>query len=230
MLSAPLIAVLHRLLADQPAARAMLTRHAGKAFRISLIAPILNAQIAEDGNLLASPEGGEIATDIQLSPALLLRLLAGERHAISEAQASGDGLFAADLRHAFEAIDLALALRPYLGDILAARVADGVSALQSWQAKAQESAAKSVAEYLVHETDALAGKLAVAEFVHEVDALRDAAARLEARIALLEQSTSAKSSPPQPSPQAGRESLHLPHSSALKGIKGSQGGGDNNAA
>lgn len=186
MLSAPLIAVLHRLLADQPAARTMLARHAGKAFRISLIAPIFAAQIAEDGNVLASPEGGAIATDIRLSPALLLRLIAGERQAIGEAQAEGDGLLAADLRSAFEAIDLALALRPYLGDILAARVADGVTVLHDWQAKAQESAARSVAEYLVHETATLASKLAVAEFVHEVDALRDAAARLEARIALLE--------------------------------------------
>jgi ubiquinone biosynthesis protein UbiJ len=186
MLSAPLIPVLHRLLADQPAARAMLTRHAGKAFRIDLIAPIFAAQIAEDGNVLASPEGAAMATEIELTPALLLRLLAGERHAISEAQARGDGLLAADLRNAFEAVDLALALRPYLGDILAARVADGVSALHGWQAKAQESAAKSVAEYLVHETDALAGKAAVAEFMREVDRLRDDVARLEARLQLLE--------------------------------------------
>lgn len=186
MLSAPLIPVLHRLLADQPAARAMLTRHAGKSFRLTLIAPVFAAQINEDGNVLASPEGAAMATEIALSPALLLRLIAGERHAISEAQASGDGLFAADLRHAFEAIDLALALRPYLGDILAARVADSLGALHDWQAKAQASAAQSVSEYLVHEADTLASKAAVAEFVREVDALRDAAARLEARIQLLE--------------------------------------------
>ncbi len=186
MLSAPLIPVLHRLLADQPAARALLARHAGKAFRISLIAPLFMAQIDAAGNVTAAPEGAEIATDIRLTPALLLRLIAGERQAIAEAQASGDGLLAADLRHAFEAIDLALALRPYLGDILAARVADGVSALQAWQLKAQESAAKSIAEYLVHEAGTLAGKAAVAEFMREVDALRDDTARLEARIALLE--------------------------------------------
>lgn len=186
MLSMPLIAVLHRLLADQPAARAMLMRHAEKTFRIDLIAPILTARIDADGNVTAAPADADIATAIRLTPALLLRLLAGERHAISEAQAEGDGLLAADLRNAFEAIDLALALRPYLGDILAARVAEGVSALHDWQAKAQTSVALSVAEYLVHEAPLLASRQAVAGFVREVDALRDAAARLEARIALLE--------------------------------------------
>jgi len=187
MFSTALIAVLHRLLAAQPAARAMLTRHAGKVFRLNLIAPVFTAQIDADGNVLAAPQDAAIATELRLTPALLLRLLAGERQALSEAQADGDGLLAADIRNAFAAIDLALALRPYLGDILAARVVDGMAALHDWQAKAQESAAKSVSEYLVHETAALASKLAVTEFVHEVDALRDATARLEARVALLEQ-------------------------------------------
>ncbi|TCS72456.1 ubiquinone biosynthesis protein UbiJ [Sulfuritortus calidifontis] len=203
MLSAPLIPVLHRLLADQPAARALLARHVGKCLRLTLIAPILTAQIDEAGNLAAAPEGAEIATEIRLTPALLLRLLAGERQAISEAQASGDGLLAADLRHAFEAIDLALALRPYLGNILAARLADGASALQAWQVKARERAAQSLAEYLVHEAGALAGKAAVAEFVQEVDRLRDDAARLEARLALLEQSISAKELPTPSLPACG---------------------------
>lgn len=187
MLNATVILALNRLLADQPAARGMLSRHAGKAFRIGLIAPLFAAQIEADGNVTLAPDSAEIATDIQLTPALLLRLIAGERQALSEAQAEGDGLLAADIRNAFAAIDLALALRPYLGDVLAARVADGIDAFHDWQAKAQASAAQSVSEYLVHETDALASKASVAEFVHEVDALRDATARLEARIALLEQ-------------------------------------------
>lgn len=186
MLPAPIVIVLHRLLADQPAARGMLSRHAGKTFRLNLIAPLFAAQIEADGNVLAVPEGAEIATEIRLTPALLLRLLAGERQALSEAQAEGDGLLAADIRNAFAAIDLALALRPYLGDILAARVVNGMAAWHDWQAKAQESAAKSVSEYLVHETDVLASKEAVAEFMHAVDTLRDDTARLEARVALLE--------------------------------------------
>ncbi len=43
-----------------------------------------------------------------------------------------------------------------------------------------------MAEYLVHEAGVLAEGEAVREFVHEVDELRDAAERLAARLALLE--------------------------------------------
>jgi len=183
---APFFALLDRLLAGQPAARAHLARHAGKVLRIRLAGLALTARIGEGGGFEAAEDAAPATAEIALGPALVLRLAAGERRALAEAGVAGDGVLAADLKRALEAVDLALALQPWLGDVLAARAADGLEALAAWREKALDSAARSLAEYLVHETPALAGPDAVRGFVQAVDELRDAAARLEARLALLE--------------------------------------------
>lgn len=186
MLPAPFFALLNRLLAGQTAARAHLARHAGKVLRFRLPGLGLAARIGADGEFEAAEADAPPDTEIELTPALILRLAAGEREAIAEAQVEGDGVLAADLKNALEAVDLALVLQPLLGDVLAARVASGIEALMTWRQSAAESAARSVSEYLVHEAHTLASPAQVGQFVHEVDELRDAAARLEARLALLE--------------------------------------------
>ena len=186
MLPAPFFALLNRLLAGQTAARGHLARHAGKVLRFRLPGLGLAAQIGADGEFEATEGDAPADTEIELTPALVLRLVAGERQALAEAQVSGDGVLASDLKNALEAVDLALALKPLVGDVLAARVASGLDALMAWRETAAESAARSASEYLVHEARTLASRAQVGQFVHEVDELRDAAARLEARIALLE--------------------------------------------
>jgi ubiquinone biosynthesis protein UbiJ len=100
----------------------------------------------------------------------------------------GDGTLAADLSAALAEFDWALALRPVVGDMAAARAAQAVEGLGRWREKAQEAVGRSIAEYLTYEAGMLADKQAVRQFVAEVDEVRDAAARLEARLALLEQS------------------------------------------
>jgi ubiquinone biosynthesis protein UbiJ len=187
MFTTPLFAALARLLTTQPTLRARLTRHAGKHVRIRL--PLITAafRVTEDGNLAVADPALPIATEITLPPDILLALVAGQKDALNKARIEGDGTLAADLSVALAEFDWALALRPVVGDVAAARAAQAVEGYGRWRAQAHEAIGRSVAEYMTFETDLLADRYAVQRFVAEVDELRDAAARLEARLALLEQ-------------------------------------------
>lgn len=185
--AATLLALIDRQLTHQPGARACLARHAGKQARLRLPLFSVDFRVTEDGGLSAiDPEAG-IATEIGVGAEILIALALGERDALSRAAVSGDGLLATDISAALGQFDWALALRPYLGDILAARAAQAFAGFGRWRAQAHESAGRTLAEYATYETDLLADKHAVRRFVADVDALRDDVARLEARLALLEQ-------------------------------------------
>lgn len=182
-----LFAALDRVLAAQPGARACLARHAGKQLRLRLPLLTLNLRIAEGGGLAAADPAVEPATEILLPPELAFALLAGERNALDRARVTGDGVLASDLSAALRDFDWALALRPLVGDIAAARAAQAIAGFGRWREQAHDAIGQALAEYATFETDLLADKTAVRRFVTEVDALRDAAARIEARLALLEQ-------------------------------------------
>lgn len=184
--AATLLSLLDRQLLNQPAARACLARHAGKQARLRLPLAAVSFQVTEGGGVTAAdPETG-IAAEIAVAPEHLFALAMGESDALSKAGVSGDGVLAADLSAAFGKFDWALALRPYLGDILAARAAQAVAGFGQWRAQAHDAVGKTLAEYATFETDLLADKQAIRRFVEDVDTLRDDVARLEARLALLE--------------------------------------------
>lgn len=184
---ATLLSLIDRQLNHQPGARACLVRHAGKQACLRLPLITVRFRVTEDGGLTAiDPEAG-IAAEITVTPENLFTLALGERDALSRAAVTGDGVLAADISAALARFDWALALRPYLGDIMAARTAQAISGFGAWRGQAQESLGRSLAEYATYETDLLADKHAVRRFVAEVDTLRDDVARLEARLNILEQ-------------------------------------------
>lgn len=187
MLTTPLSIALSRLLATQPTLRVRLMAHAGKHVCIRL--PLVSAsfRVTEDGNLAVADPALPVATDILVPPDVLFLLVAGQKEALAKAKVEGDGTLAADLSAALSEFDWALALRPVMGDVAAARAAQAVEGLGRWREQAHEAIGRSLAEYVTYESGLLADRHAVAQFVADVDALRDAAARLEARIALLEQ-------------------------------------------
>lgn len=178
----------NRLLATQPGPRAKLARHAGKVARIGLPLVNLSLLVADDGQVEPAPDNSEVATDIQLSPVVLLSLAMGDRDGLKKAQISGDGLFASDLSSAMNEVDWALALRPVLGDIGAARADQFVSGLGRARQQSHDAWGHALAEYAVYEAGLLADKAALGRFAAEVDRLRDDAARMAARLALLESS------------------------------------------
>ncbi len=183
---ATFLSLLNRLLDTQPGARARLAGHAGKTARIDLPLGGLSFSLAEGG--LLSPAAADVVPDttIRLSADVLMRLVLGDRTALKGAGVNGDGLLAADISAALDGFDWALALRPVVGDIAAARADQAIAGFGAWREKAHEAIGRSLAEYGVHEANMLASRPAVDRFVAEVDTLRDDVARLEARLALLE--------------------------------------------
>lgn len=184
---ATFLSLLDRQLRHQPGSRACLVRHAGKQVRLRLPLTTVTFRIAEAGGLApADPEAG-IATEIAVGPDRLLALAVGDADAFSRAAVAGDGVLAADLAAALARFDWALALRPYVGDIAAARAAQAVAGFGAWRSQAHDAMGKTLAEYATFEAGLLADRHAVRRFVDQVDTLRDDVARLEARLALLEQ-------------------------------------------
>jgi ubiquinone biosynthesis protein UbiJ len=101
---------------------------------------------------------------------------------------SGDAEIAARYR---ELLDLGRPdweeeLSRLVGDLPARRVSLAARAALSWAGGFAQSARANVAEYLQEESRDLVSKPEVEEFLGQVDALRETADRVEARIARLE--------------------------------------------
>jgi ubiquinone biosynthesis protein UbiJ len=186
----PLAAALNALLNAQPAALSRLQRHSGKSLRLNL--PLLPLNLKLDGNGCFSPLN-EAENAEEAKPALSLTpmpgalpLLLGDGKLADLFRFEGDDLFASDLSHALADFDWVLALRPYLGDIAASRVEQFLRGFGDWREKATQAAGRNLAEYAVHEQGMLAEPHAVRTFINEVDAVREAVDRLEARLRHLE--------------------------------------------
>lgn len=176
---------LNALLDRQPAALERLQRHAGKTLRLALPLLALDLALDADGRFRPAPADAEPALTLMPDPAALPHWLGGGSLA-QLFQARGDGVLATDIAGALAQFDWVLALRPYLGDIAASRVEQLLQGLAAWRQQALESAGRNLAEYAVYEQAALAEPAAARAFIAEVDRLRDDAARLEARLKLLE--------------------------------------------
>jgi ubiquinone biosynthesis protein UbiJ len=184
-LLAPLLATLNQLMASQPAARARLSRHAGKALRLAL--PGVNLDLAVEEGGAFGPAPADIVPTVTLipDPAALPRWIGGG--SLGELfRFEGDTALAGDLAGALADFDWVLALRPFLGDIAASRVDSFLRGFAPWRDQTLDAAGRNLAEYAVHEQAMLAEPHAVRAFVAEVDALREAADRLDARLNLLE--------------------------------------------
>ncbi len=181
----PLLAALNPLLATQPSAKARLAGHAGKHIRLALPGINLDLAVDETGAFTCAPADTEPSLSLSPDPAALPRWLTGGKlHELFRSE--GDGVLAVDLTKALDDFDWVLALRPWLGDIAASRVDLFLRGLGPWRDKALESAGRNLAEYAIHEQAILAEPNAIQTFVVEVDALREATDRLEARLKLLE--------------------------------------------
>ena len=101
---------------------------------------------------------------------------------------SGDAEIAARYRELLELArpDWEEELSRLVGDLPARRVSLAARAALSWARGFARTARANVAEYLQEESRALVSKPEVEEFLAQVDALRETADRVEARIARLE--------------------------------------------
>lgn len=182
------VAAANHLLEPADWARARLAEHAGKRARVVLPLFALSVDVGGDGRLRAAHEEGLPDVSIDVPPPALARWLVDREQAWREARVEGDAEFAAAL--SFVAANLRWEfeedLSRLIGDIPAHRVGNALRGATRWPSQAARAGAVNIAEYLTEEKRVLVTRLDAEEFTQSVDDLRDAAERLEKRLAALE--------------------------------------------
>ena len=188
MITAGLIErALNHLLRQSPGASDALARHAGSSLRFDLRIETFDFRIGDDGLLSEAAVETPDAT-VRPTPALVTRLPFFGRAALREADYSGDPALLATLDRVFRHLewDVEADLAPWVGDVAARRLhAFGLEALGG-AGRLVAALGFNAREYVVEEAEIMARAVDVARFNREVDALADAAARLDARLARLE--------------------------------------------
>ncbi len=178
---------LNHLLQQSPGATEALCHHAGQSVRFDLTLAQLDFRIADDGCFSEAVIDTPDAV-IRPTSTLLTRLPFLGRAALRHAEYSGDPALLATLDRVFKQLnwDVEADLAPVVGDIAAHRLhALGRDAIANLT-QAAAAFGHNTSEYLVEEAQLMARAVDVTRFNRDVDTLADDAARLEARLRLLE--------------------------------------------
>src|SRR3954466_8958219 len=188
MLSRPFSAFVNHLLGNAEWARGSLSVHAGKVAVFNVFPMRVAVVVDADGMLRPAEASAVPSVTIRLTPATALQVMAEGEAAWRKAAGEGDTEFASALSRIAANIgwDIEEDLSRVFGDIAAHRLAAAGRAAAAWPKQATTSIATGVAEYLTEEKHLLVTPLRAAEFVREVDELRDAVERLDKRIERLQ--------------------------------------------
>jgi len=188
MFSWPFSAFVNHLLAPAAWAREILTEHAGKIAVFDLFPLRVAVAVEPDGTLRVAPENASPTVTIRLTHATVLQILAEGEEAWRKANVEGDADFASAISKVAANLrwDIEEDLSRVFGDIAAHRMTESGRSAAAWPKQAATSLAGSVAEYLTEEKHVLVTPLRCAEFVRDVDELRDAVERLDKRIERLQ--------------------------------------------
>ncbi|HKB82835.1 MAG TPA: sterol-binding protein [Burkholderiales bacterium] len=184
MLSGPFSTFVNHLLAPAAWARQSLAEHAGKIAAVDLFPLRIAVAIDSDGTLRPAPANAPPAVTIRLTHATVLQFLAEGEEAWRRANVEGDTGFAAAISRVAANLrwDVEEDLSRVFGDVAAHRMAETGRSAAAWPRQAAASLAGTLAEYLTEEKHLLVTPLRAAEFVRDVDELRDAVERLDKRI------------------------------------------------
>lgn len=178
---------LNHLLRQSPGVSEALVRHAGASVRFDLALTQVDFRIADDGYFSEAVVDTPDAV-VRPTPALVARLPFFGREALRHADYSGDPALLATLDRVFRQLDwdVEADLAPIVGDMAAHRLHGiGRDALAGL-GQMFSTFGLNTSEYVVEEAELMARGVDVARFNHDVDALADDVARLDARLHLLE--------------------------------------------
>lgn len=184
MIAAAFSRFANHVLAPANWARQKLAAHAGKVARFEVPPLRFALLVGDDGLVQPADVEAEPAVTIKFESAALLETLADREQAWRKAQIEGDTAFASALSQVAANLqwDVEEDLSRVFGDIAAHRMAQSGKAAAAWPRQAAQSIAANAAEYLTEEAQLLVTPLQAADFVHDVDVLRDAVERLDKRI------------------------------------------------
>jgi ubiquinone biosynthesis protein UbiJ len=188
-LSAPAVATINHLLAQEAWARAALLRHAGKTACIDTGAVAVRLRVARDGMLEAAAADDVAAVTIHVKLSDLPLILQNPDRAFSYVRIEGDAEFANTISQLSKGLrwDAEHDLERIVGPLGAVRLVGGARRAAQGAAGAGRRLAENVAEFLLEERQVLVRPEAVADFADDVNRLRDDVERSAKRIARLEQ-------------------------------------------
>lgn len=179
---------LNHLLDQNSWAPEKLRGHAGRRVKLGVTPLFVTLKIDADGRF--SDATGEAAdAEISLTPGGALRMLFDRGAAQSVAAISGDAALAGAVGQVLQGLrwDAEEDLSRLIGDIPAHQLAQSSLKLKQELGRQAWSVAGMLAEYWMQEAPLIANRHQLETFSGEVDALRDAAERLEKRLQRLEQ-------------------------------------------
>ena len=195
---APVLAFINHVLTQQPWARERLRPHAARTVRVSAapfdftlaIGPSGLVQAADSGVGLENGSHQRSQADVVLQIPLANLPLFGldPERATKDVRIEGDAEFAQTLSALARELrwDAEEDLSRVTGDIAAHRLMTGTRSLQAWARDATQRFTETASAFLIDEDPTLVRKQMAEQFARDVAALRDDAARLDKRLALLE--------------------------------------------
>lgn len=182
------------VLALDPDTRHRLHGIDGSVLRINVTKPSISVMLSvvQGKVFLASPDDNDVP-DVTLSGSLsALRSLLDGNDAVYKGDVSieGDIGVSQHLKKIFSELDpdWQEAISPYLGDTFTHRLDMAHSRLTDWFRRSRNSFSQNTSDYLQEEVELLAPNSEITHFCLDVDDLRAAADRLDARIKKLEAS------------------------------------------
>lgn len=188
LLTQAFLRAVNHLLQDEPAARASLQPHVDKTVRLDLGQLVLQARVASDASFEPDADCDAPAVTLTIAPADLPRLLQEPARAMSYVKVAGDAEFANVLSRLSQTLrwEPEADLAPWVGDLLANRLVDGVKAGVRGAVRTQRALAENLAEYLTEENPTLVSQPMLEHFRADLVTLRDDVERLMKRIDMLE--------------------------------------------
>lgn len=184
MLAHVLSSSVNHLLHANSWARDKLAPFAGKTAQFDCPPLIIALTVQEGGEIVPAFDNATPDVTIIVTPGLMLRLLARDETAWTEAKISGDTEFAAAVNYLVRNLrwDAEEDLSRLVGDVAAHRMAQTAKTLDQWRGQSVDNLLRSFAEYWTEEQPLLARARDVEQFNCDVDALRDDVARFEKHV------------------------------------------------
>jgi ubiquinone biosynthesis protein UbiJ len=185
--------MLNRQIAGSSRARRLLGELAGRSMELRFAATPFRVRLAASTETLSVQPAGNEPSDavIEGTPLSYLRLTAGDAAKSIRAggmDVKGDAEVAEGFRRLLDAArpDFEEELSRFTGDAAAHHLARFTREALAFGQRAGDTLARNVSEYLSEESRDVPVRLEVEEFLEEVDRLREAVDRLEARVAAAE--------------------------------------------
>ncbi|MDC8760215.1 ubiquinone biosynthesis accessory factor UbiJ [Janthinobacterium fluminis] len=197
-LSAPVVATINHLLAQEPWAQQQLALHGGKVACIDAGALALRLRVSA-GLFEVAPADAAADVTIRVKPSDLPLILQNRERAFAYVKIDGDAEFANAISQLSKTLrwEAEHDLEKLVGQVAAQRLASGARAVVAALRGGQKKLAENVAEFFLEEQPLLVRPLAVAEFSGDVTRLRDDVERMAKRLDKMEQKL-ARSAPSSP--------------------------------